>query len=43
MNEEHDDNTRTHIVISKGTQVSHYTIIEKIDVKSSHRSEIVGM
>ena len=27
---EHDDNTRTHVVLTKGTMVSHYRIIEKI-------------
>jgi TolB-like protein/Tfp pilus assembly protein PilF/predicted Ser/Thr protein kinase len=26
----HDDNTRTHIVLAKGTMVSHYRIVEKI-------------
>ena len=30
MPSDQDDNTRTHITLSKGTSVSHYTIIDKI-------------
>jgi len=26
----HNDNTRTHVALSKGTMVSHYRIVEKI-------------
>ncbi len=32
MKHQDDDNTRTHIVLTKGTMVSHYRIIEKIGV-----------
>jgi hypothetical protein len=28
--ESHDDKTHTHIVLNKGTMVSHYRIVEKI-------------
>ena len=28
--ESHDDRTQTHIVLTKGTMVSHYRIVEKI-------------
>ena len=30
MTEHNDDNTRTHIVLTKGTMVSNYRIVEKI-------------
>jgi len=30
MNDKQDDNTKTHIVLTKGTNVSHYRIIERI-------------
>jgi serine/threonine protein kinase len=30
MNDQNDDNTHTHIVLTKGTMVSHYRIVEKI-------------
>ncbi|MDH3936399.1 MAG: protein kinase, partial [candidate division Zixibacteria bacterium] len=30
MTEPNDDKTRTHIVLTKGTMVSHYRIVEKI-------------
>ena len=30
MTEEQNDNTRTHIVLTKGTMVAHYRISEKI-------------
>lgn len=30
MTEVNDDDTRTHIVLTKGTMVSHYRIVEKI-------------
>jgi len=28
--EHNNDNTRTHVVLTKGTMVSHYRIVEKI-------------
>ena len=30
MKDQNDDNTRTHVVLTKGTMVSHYRIVEKI-------------
>jgi len=29
MNDQNDDKTHTHVVLTKGTMVSHYRIIEK--------------
>jgi len=30
MRDQDDDSTRTHVVLTKGTMVSHYRIVEKI-------------
>ena len=30
MNDQNDDKTHTHVVLTKGTMVSHYLIVEKI-------------
>lgn len=30
MTEHNDDNTRTHVVLTKGTMVSHYRIVKRI-------------
>ena len=38
-----DDRTRTHIVLTKGTMVGHYRIVEKIGAGDLGYSQLAGM
>jgi len=38
-----NDNTRTHAVLTKGTMVSHYRIVEKIGAGDLGYSQLAGM